>query len=90
MHHSGDTLPLQAAQEIARENNSDWYIVQHQGDLNIAKLIVADRLRFIRVVHDDGRALRFTSPAEAREFLKTALSVPRASLYLEQTPSDVN
>lgn len=80
----GDTVLLQKARELTKENNEDWYIVLHERSLYVAKLIVADRLRFVRVVHDDGAALRFMSILDAREFLKSVLSVPRAAVYLEE------
>ncbi len=79
-----DTLLLHVARKLARENTADWYIVPYKNDLYIAKLMVTERLRFVRVLRDDGLELRFTSIMEARVFLKNVLSVPRAAVYLEE------
>jgi len=81
--NKGDTVSLQKARKIAKKDNQDWYIVLHEGNLQVAKLIVAGRLQFVRVINDDDAALRFTSILDAREFLKNELSVPRAAVYLE-------
>lgn len=81
--NKGDTVLLKSARNLAKENHEDWYIVLHGRDLHVAKLMVADCLRFVRVVHDDGAALCFPSILDAQEFLKNELSVPRTAVYLE-------
>lgn len=83
LKNKGATMSLERAREIAKANNKDWYIVLHEGDLQVTKLVVADQLQFVRVVNDDDAVLRFTSILDAQEFLKNELSVPRAALYLE-------
>jgi hypothetical protein len=83
LNNKGDTMSLQKAREIAKVNNKDWYIVLHEGDLQVTRLVVADQLQFVRVVNDDHAVLRFTSILDAQEFLKNELSVPRAAVYIE-------
>lgn len=86
LSNKGDTVPLQSARGLAEEDHDDWYIVLHEGDLHIAKLVAAGCLQFVRMVNDDGAELRFTSIRDAQEYLKSELSVSRTAVYLEDVP----
>lgn len=81
--NKSDTVLMQKARELAKEEHEDWNIVRYEGNLQVAKLMVAGCLRFVRVVHDDSAALWFPSIRDAREFPKNELSVSRTALYLE-------
>ncbi len=80
-HPAGlDTLTLSEAYELAVQDKTSWCIVPLGLDLTIARLVLDDELRVVRIRDNSGMLLRFASIQEARNFLRSALGIMRTTV----------
>jgi hypothetical protein len=75
-----NTLSLSEARRLAAKGADQWCIVPQGADLTVARLVVGNELRVVRIRDRTGALLRFPSIQEARRFVRSELGIERTTL----------
>lgn len=80
-HLDWNTLSLSDARTLAANDGSNWCIVPLGTDLTVARLVVGDEVRVLRVRDHTGALLRFPTIEDARLFVRRELGIQRTALF---------
>lgn len=80
-HPDRNTLSLSDARTLAANDGTNWCIVPLGTDLTVARLVLGEEVRVLRIRDHTGAPLRFPTIEEARSFVKRELGIQRTALF---------